>query len=265
VSQPVGTAGIQKSGDGTLRLTANNTYAGLTVVNGGILQVDGSQPQSNVQINSGTLQGNGTVGIVSFTGLGGAIAPGASPGILSCQGLGNGGGTGTLQVELNGPSPGSGYDQLNVASGFDVNLTGISLKASLGYQSSVGNRFTILNNNNEGVLRISGTFAGLPQGKRFYIGQELFQINYRGGDGNDLVLTRLTTPPPPQLTIERASSNSVRLVWPTNDPPFSLQAATNLPSTNWLAASPQPLVAGTNNVVTNATAGGQNLYRLSSP
>jgi hypothetical protein len=62
-----------------------------------------------------------------------------------------------------------------------------------------------------------------------------------------------------------ATFSSVRLLWATNDPPFSLQAATNLPSANWIAALPLPVVSGTNNVVTNAITGSQQFYRLSNP
>jgi hypothetical protein len=67
------------------------------------------------------------------------------------------------------------------------------------------------------------------------------------------------------LLIEKISPASVRLLWPTNDPPFSLQTTTNLPATNWLAALPLPAVVGTNNVVTNSTVGVQQFYRLSNP
>jgi hypothetical protein len=95
----------------------------------------------------------------------------------------------------------------------------------------------------------------------------LYQVNYEfgGKPGNDVALQGLDTPPPPRLTIQPVPPASVRLVWPTNDPPFSLQTTTNLPATNWLAALPLPAVIGTNNVVTNSTASAQQFYRLSNP
>src|SRR5262249_1921413 len=44
-----------------------------------------------------------------------------------------------------------------------------------------------------------GTFNGLPEGAQFTLNNgtvsQLFQITYVGGDGNDIVLTRLNTPP----------------------------------------------------------------------
>ena len=43
------------------------------------------------------------------------------------------------------------------------------------------------------------------------------------------------------------------------------QTVTNLPSTNWSAASPLPVVVGTTNIVTNSIAGSDRFYRFSSP
>lgn len=256
-------ASLTKAGAGVLRLSGTNTYLGSTTLSGGTLWVDGPQPQSAVQAGAGTLlKGSGTVGTIYFVGLNTSIMPGSSPGILTCGGLAPiAPASGTLHVELNGITPGAGYDQLDVRG--PVNLTGMSLNASLGFASAVSNQFTIIAN--DGADAVAGTFTGLPQGKKLYIGGELFQISYTGGTGNDVVLTRLVTPPPPELTIERAATNAVRLIWPTNDPPFSLQTTTNLPATNWLAALPLPTVIGTNNVVTNTVAGTNRFYRLVSP
>ena len=89
-----------------------------------------------------------------------------------------------------------------------------------------------------------------------------------GGDGNDVVLTRIPTPPRPALIIQRLPPSSVRLLWPTNDPPFSLQFNTNLSSTNpsgWTFVAETPAIIGTNNVVTQNAAGVLKLYRLFKP
>ena len=189
------------------------------------------------------------------------MAPGDSPGVLNCGDFNLSGASGTLQVELNGTTPGSGYDQLNVKG--SVYLNGVSLKASLGFASSTNDQFTIINN--DGADAVLGNFNGLPPNGKLYVGSQLFQITYAGGSGNDVVLTRLVTPPPPTLAIQQIPPASVRLLWATNDPPFSLQTATNLAATNWAAALPLPAVSGTNNIVTNSTTGGQRFYRLSIP
>src|SRR5439155_13037455 len=79
-----GTGGVFKRGAGTQTFTGDNTYTGATEIDNGTLIVNGSQPQSPVAVfTPGTLGGNGTVGIIS--GGTGTIAPGSSPGILTCS------------------------------------------------------------------------------------------------------------------------------------------------------------------------------------
>jgi autotransporter-associated beta strand protein len=262
IEQVLGVFRIQKEGAGTLRLTGTNTYSGTNLVNGGTLWVDGVQLQSPVHLNTGTrLKGSGTVGHINLVGSSAIIAPGSSPGILTCSNFNAIAlGSGTLEVELNAHTP-IGYDQINVRG--TVNLTGLTLAASLNFASAVGQNFTLINN--DGADAVTGTFTGLPQNAKLYIGGEPFQINYSGGSGNDVMLTRLLTQTRPLLTIEHVPPDSVRLFWATNDQPFSLQSVTNLGATNWVTVLPPPVVQGTNHVVTNTISGAQRFYRLSNP
>jgi len=82
-----GNGGLNKSGTGTLILSGANTYSGATIVNAGVLEVDGSlAAASAVSVNSGgTLSGIGTVGGAMTTNAGSSISPGTA-------------GTGTLTV-----------------------------------------------------------------------------------------------------------------------------------------------------------------------
>jgi hypothetical protein len=225
--------------------------------------VDGTQPQSPVLVNSGTLGGSGTVGPIYMSG--GVVAPGDDgPGILTCSNLNAGiTASGVLRLELNDTTPGSGYDQLNVRG--TVNLAGVTLERSLGFPAPTGAQFDIISNDSSDA--VAGTFNGLPDGGKLYIGGVLYQINYRfgGKPGNDVALQGLDTPPPPTLTIEQVSPTSVRLLWATNDPPFSLQTNTNLAGASWTPAAPLPVVLGTNNLVTNSITDAQRFYRLSNP
>jgi len=254
VSQPLSTTGLQKNGAGTLRLTANNTYSGMTVANEGVLRVDGSQPGSRVQIHrAGTLQGVGTVGLVDFMNSGGAVAPGASPGILNCSSFNSAAqGAGILRIELNGSNPGAnGYDRLNVNG--TVTLSGIALNLTANFSPNTNQQFIVINN--DGSDPVAGAFNGLPQDASVFAGNQEFRISYSGGTGNDVVLTRIFSGPPPALRIEAIPPTRVRLLWPTNDPAFRLQFGANLTNSNWTAALPAPVVTGTNYVVTNATSG----------
>jgi len=89
---------------------------------------------------------------------------------------------------------------------------------------------------------------------------------YQAESGNQIIASVATVSAPrPVLTIQSLPPASVLLVWPTNDPPFSLQVNTDLTTTNWGNASPLPAVIGTNNIVTNAISGPASFYRLSQP
>lgn len=93
--------GLTKGGAGTLRLTGNNTYSGDTVINGGLLAVDGSLTSKAVVNNSGTLGGNGTVGGI-VANAGGTVAPGNSVGTLTSKGDVTFNAGSNLHIEVNG-------------------------------------------------------------------------------------------------------------------------------------------------------------------
>lgn len=199
ISENGGTAELEKDGSGTLRLAGTNTYRGATRVTGGTLQVDGVQPQSAARVfDGGRLQGLGTVGLIEMLGATATVAPGVTPsflgtgsGILTCSNFNFGAvNDGTLFVELNGTTPGAGYDQINAHG--TVRLTGLTLQGSLGFASSIGQQFITINN--DGTDAVQGTFDGLDQNASLYLGGERFTISYTGGTGNDVVLTRQVTP-----------------------------------------------------------------------
>ena len=71
--------------------------------------------------------------------------------------------------------------------------SGITLNVGLGFAPTPGAVLTLVNNT--GVNPVTGTFNGLPNGGTFTATFNsvtyLFQINYGGGDGNDITLTRV--------------------------------------------------------------------------
>ncbi|WP_434598183.1 autotransporter domain-containing protein [Pseudomonas sp. R4-83] len=75
---------LTKSGPGSLFLTGNNTFTGETMVDGGLLSVDGSLASTVTVNDGGTLGGTGQVGglIVNRTG---HLAPGHSIGTLNVE------------------------------------------------------------------------------------------------------------------------------------------------------------------------------------
>ncbi len=257
-----GSGGFSKVSSDTLTLNGSNTYTGTTTVSGGGLLVNGSQPGSPIVFLGDALGGTGRVGTITVSGsLPKTLTPGVNgPGVLNCSNV-TLNSTTTFAVELNGTNPGSGYDQLNVTG--NVSLANAVLQVFPGLVLSANYPFVIFNN--DGSDSINGTFSGLPEGATVNAGTNQLTISYAGGDGNDIVLTRIAAPTiETRLAIELLFANAVRLLWPTNPAGFNLESNTNLATTNWVGASP-PTVIGTNNVVTNTTTGSQKFYRLRKP
>lgn len=186
---------LTKTGAGTQILSGSLGYTGATAVNAGTLIVDGvSYSASNYTVASGArLGGSGIItGSVTINGTG-VLAPGSSPGQLRTGNLTISSGS-DLEIELNGTTAGSGYDQVDVVG--TVSINGADLIASLGggYSPTIGDKLFIINN--DGVDAVTGTFAGLGEGATVNISGVPFTISYTGeffgnagpGTGNDVVL-----------------------------------------------------------------------------
>jgi autotransporter-associated beta strand protein len=253
----IGTGDLFKFGSGTWTLEGNNSYSGQTTASAGTLVVNGSQAKSPVMVNgTATLMGDGVIGDLEVFG---NVRPGSSPAILTCSNLLFHSSAADYFVELNGATPGSGYDQLKARGG--VALSNVTLHVTLGFQSAISNNFTIIDN--DGSDAVTTTFNGLAQGATLTANGIPFRVSYSGGSGNDVVLTQLAGLP--ILNIQHVSTNNVALSWTTNVTGFTLEANTNLNTSVWSAVSPPPVIIGTNSVVTNLVAGIQKYYRLRSP
>ena len=138
-----------------------------------------------IAIRGGVFTGAGTVpGGVTATG--GSVRPGLSPGLLTVNGTYAQSSTGRLDVELNGPVAGTGYDRLAVNG--PVALGG-TLAVSLGYAPAPGQAFVVVDN--DGTDPVAGTFAGLPEGAVVTAGGWRLRVGYAGGSGNDVTLTAI--------------------------------------------------------------------------
>lgn len=175
---------IGGTGDIAINADISGNFA-ITKAGTGALTINGSSNTSTVTINTGTLRGTG-----SFTGdvtiNGGTHAPGNSPGIMTTSGSYTLAAAATLQIEINGSTPGTQHDQVGV--GGTVTLVGtLDLVAAPALAAS--STFTIINNTGAGA--VSGTFSGKPQNAEFYEDNQWWRISYTGGTGNDVVLTRI--------------------------------------------------------------------------
>jgi fibronectin-binding autotransporter adhesin len=186
-----GSLSLVKDGAATLTLTGANTYTGTTTINAGTLLVDNATGRGTgvgtVTVAAGAaLGGTGTVGNVIALG---DIRPGdAAPGTLTTGALSLGGGS--LFLDL--ASSASFDSVVDSADGTAVQLNGTTLSLNIGAVET-GNTFKILSVPGTLASALVGSFTNLPtSGSTLTVGGQQFQINYAGGDGNDIVLTDIT-------------------------------------------------------------------------
>ena len=175
---------INGAGGSYSSLTIDN---GLNVSSGSTIAVSGTLDVTS----TGTLGGNGQItGNVDNAG---TVGPGNSPGTLTIDGDYTQDAAGTLDIELNGTTPGTEYDQLVITGNASLDGT-LDVSTLFGFDLVEDMTFEIL----DIAGTRTGTFDGLNQGKRFgdYDGLAL-EIDYFGGDGNDVVLTAVTVVPEP--------------------------------------------------------------------
>lgn len=145
----------------------------------------------DVYILGGILKGTGTVGAVTMDS--GVIAPGMSPGVLNTGALALTGGA--YQAELGGTTAGQ-FDQLNVTGAVDLGAaTTLSVSRYNNFKPKAGDSFVIIKN--DGADAVTGTFKDLVEGATFKLDGYVLKISYKGGDGNDVVVSVVSVPTTP--------------------------------------------------------------------
>ena len=261
-----GTNGFTKAGAGILTLNSNNIYNGTTTVSGGTLFINGSQPASPIALSVGALYGTGTVGTITVSGTSvKTLWPGPGPGILNSSDVTLDSST-LFNIELDGPTVGSGYGQLNVHGSVSLSNAILTVLVGAAFTPGMGESFTIINN--DGQDAIKGTFNGLPERATFTVNGAVFSIIYDGGDGNDVVIYRGN--PPSRLTGITASSDKTAQIQGlgVSNLIYTIEAATNLnPIVNWSDIGTAP--ANGNGIFsftdTNAPLYPMRFYRAISP
>jgi len=188
-----GTGSVSKVGRGQLVLENANTYTRGTTLERGSLVLQNSTGSATgsgaVTVNGGALSGlgsvAGTVTIGSGVGKGASLAPGGK-------------GNGALHIggslTLNADATCQWLLNSNRQSATQASANGITLNAAQFASADLGNGalapgtvFTVINNT--AATPIAGTFVNLSDGSAVTVGNNTFQANYEGGDGNDLTLT----------------------------------------------------------------------------
>ena len=164
-----GASNLNKTGAGTLRLSASNTYTGTTSISAGVLEIASTgriNTSSRVTINGGelrynassglsspitftqgTISGTGAIGTAITAGTNQFISPGNSPGIQPyTSGLTFAPG-GTYQWEINAltGTVGTNWDSVNVTGALGLSTLSTSSKFNL-------NLITLTGSNTPGAL-----------------------------------------------------------------------------------------------------------------
>lgn len=234
-----GSGSLVKTGTGTLTLATAVTCGGTTTVSNGTLHLSGSLA-GPVVVAGGRLRGTGTVGNAATID-GGLHEPGDSTGIMTVLGSYTLRTGGTLRIDINGTTAGSGHDQVRAAgTGGVVTLAG-ALEVVATNGPAVGTSCVIITN--LGTAPVSGGFAGKPQHFIFASSGSWWQIRYDGGDGNDVVLTVVPRPAAPVAGAPGITGGLVRVAF-TGDSnlAYRIQASTNLADWASLLLTNAPLL-----------------------
>ncbi|MFA6957800.1 MAG: hypothetical protein WC538_18195 [Thermoanaerobaculia bacterium] len=85
---------------------------------------------------------------------------------------------GSLSIDINGTTPGSGYDQLFAQNLISLSNVVLDLRKSAGFVPPGGSQFRILDIDPGSFMGLSGTFQGLPGGSTITVGGVNFRIDY---------------------------------------------------------------------------------------
>jgi autotransporter-associated beta strand protein len=164
----------------------NSLYTGDFTINAGEVTFNGDNILTDVAMSGGQLYGTGPIG--NFTVYSGEVHPGNSPGILHVEGDMALSSADTLFFELDGTTPGTGYDRINAS---DVILNDATLDLDPSVIFTLGTEFIIITGDS-----ISGIFDGLPEGEVFEANGQYFEISYLS---NAVTLTVVTEPVAPPV------------------------------------------------------------------
>jgi hypothetical protein len=124
------------------------------------------------------LKGNGTyVGGLIVTE-DATLSPGASPGRLTVEGDLTLEAGSYFEVELNGLTAGTEYDQLVLGGGGELVLHDATLLVSIGFTPAIGVSFGIVTGLTGFDPAVNGIFGGLPDGQVFTSGSTELRIDY---------------------------------------------------------------------------------------
>jgi hypothetical protein len=211
------------TGEGVVHISSSNDdqFPREVVVNEGLLFFGGTYnpgdlSNTSVRVNGGTFQlGVQSIGPIDVHG--GTLSPGTASvkGDLSLSSAA------TFHVTLTANGNPLFY-RASVAG--EVNLGNAALNVDIDddhpsfYTAPPGDRYYLISN--DGLDPISGTFRGIPEGGVMSFEGRLFRITYRGGDGNDVVMTSIAATGGYEYATPR---QPIRVTWAPEAAPTSVR------------------------------------------
>lgn len=188
---------LYKDGPGTLILNGSCSLRRSLVVRGGTavcnsemvptaVSVGGTSPSQTARLTGvGWLYGAVTINQY------GTLQPGTPDGLILNTFNQVTLAAGSTYVAALGMLPGNRPSAGQLLVGYQIDLGGATLKLNVSGNIPLNTPLTIISKTSDG--RVTGTFAGLDEGALFTdpISKFQFRITYRGGDGNDVQLTRV--------------------------------------------------------------------------
>lgn len=187
---------LEKHGSGALSLWRTNMFVGSIDIKSGSMTVESFLSNSVTYVRSGAgLMGDGRYGGVQVDGgtfwvtsaaakVRAASLTGGTPGVNS-PGILKVGSQNCLEVDA---AP---------------NVENLKLDFLTPLQVPIGEQFMVVSNRSAGAVvgRFNhlATGTNLIEGSKFFSGTNRFTISYVGGNGNDVVITRIANPMPAQI------------------------------------------------------------------
>ncbi|MEU4466714.1 autotransporter-associated beta strand repeat-containing protein [Streptomyces sp. NPDC024017] len=207
-----GSGSLTQSGAATTTLTGGAvTYTGPTTVSRGTLALRGGATLAHSEAIRLTSAGAGLD--ASRSGL---RVTTTLTGKGTVRGAVTNAGTVTTGLTVNGPYTQRPKGSL-VLRDKPLTVTGrVRLAGDLDASAAPGATREITVLDHRGEARTSGTFTGLKEGARLKLSDTTYRISYRGGDGNDVVLTpdrapsQSPTTPAPSAATPRSTGASTR-------------------------------------------------------
>ncbi|MEM9364859.1 MAG: Ig-like domain-containing protein [Planctomycetota bacterium] len=128
-----------------------------------------------------------------------------------------------LRMQLNGDVPGTEHDQLSVEF-LEVDQATLELSGSIS--SNPGQTITLVDIVAGDTDSLVSPFIGLPQGSTIPLNGLSFELDYFGGDGNDIVLTQVAGSSGPQV-VDATSGDDDILVRVIDGSPNDVEVLVN--------------------------------------